>query len=94
MTLSGKHIEVMLIEELCNRKCIRSEHITDRAALEANFRRHSQEQSRVNLTDLHISQHVGTDQAEEEVDFAAAHAELVRIEEGIRKNRRMNADRQ
>jgi hypothetical protein len=51
MTLSEKQIEAMLIEELRNLKYIRREDITDRAALEANLRKHFQELNRVNLTD-------------------------------------------
>jgi type I restriction enzyme, R subunit len=51
MTLSEQQIEAMLIEELAGLKYVRRDDISDRATLEANFRKHFQELNRVNLTD-------------------------------------------
>jgi type I restriction enzyme R subunit len=51
MTLSEHHIEAMLIEELRNLKYVHREDISDRAALERNFREHFQSLNRVSLTD-------------------------------------------
>jgi type I restriction enzyme R subunit len=51
MTLSEQQIEAMLIQELAELKYVRRPDIRDRAALEANFRKHFQELNRVNLTD-------------------------------------------
>ena len=51
MTLPERQIEAMLIEELRSLKYVHREDISDRAALEKNFREHFQSLNRVNLTD-------------------------------------------
>src|SRR5687767_3799201 len=51
MTSSERQIEAMLIEELRSLKYVHREDITDRAALEKNFREHFQSLNRVSLTD-------------------------------------------
>jgi len=86
MTALECQLEEQLLQKLRDLKYEHRPDIRDRAALEANFRKHFQALNREdNDFNLNISRYVSTATPEPEIDLDATHAELVDIERTMKE---------